>query len=127
LERNDYSRAVEYAVDRARMTVSQVWSYGWPDDEIFFSNALGDANWMRNTGNVLMTDGSRTDSTNGLFARIVEVTHTKPAEKVFELIIKDKPQSNTGWRVYRSERLPSLYPSQSLNGPDEAKSPYLQK
>ena len=109
----NYSRAVEYAVDVKRMSVSQVWTYGGRDSEMFFSNALGDADWMPRTGNVLITDGSRVTEgpTPSRWARILEVTHTTPAEKVFELIIKDRPGGPpSGWRVYRSERLRSLYP-----------------
>jgi len=80
------------------MTVSQVWSYGRPaDGEMFYSNAPGDADWLPITGNVLITDGSR--RTLGVparrFARIVEVTHTRPAEKVFELLIKDASGSGS--------------------------------
>ena len=113
---DSYSRAVEFSVDEAAMTVSQVWDYG-PDDERFFSSFLSDADWMPTTGNVLITDGARTsqieDATSGEtvthnWLRIVEVTHTKPAEKVFELVIDDAPPN--GWRVYRAERLPGLYP-----------------
>jgi len=110
----NYSRAVEYSVDEERMSVSQLWTYGGPDSEMFFSNALGDADWMPLTGNVLITDGSRVTEgpTPSRWARILEVTHTTPAEKVFELIIRDAPgRSPSGWRVYRSERLSSLYPS----------------
>ena len=111
-----YSRAVEFAVDEAAMTVSQVWDYG-PDDEWFFSSFLSDADWLPTTGNVLITDGARTseieDPTSGEtvthnWVRIVEVTHTKPAQKVFELVIDDEPPN--GWRVYRAERLAGLYP-----------------
>jgi hypothetical protein len=66
---------------------------------------------------VLITDGGRVVQPNGLpgvhpaqgrkWARILEVTHTTPAEVVFEVLIDDLSQ---GWTVYRSERLPSLYP-----------------
>ena len=112
----DSSRAVEFAVDESAMTVEQVWEYG-PDDERFFSSFLSDADWMPTTGNVLITDGSRTreieDATTGEtvthnWVRIVEVTRMAPSEKVFELVIDDEPPS--GWRVYRAERLPGLYP-----------------
>jgi hypothetical protein len=109
----NYSRAVEYSIDREHMTVSEVWSYGGPGDEMFFSNALGDADWMPLTGNVLITDGSRAEPSRGRFARIVEVTHAQPARKVFEVIVRDAPASvPLGWQVYRSERLSSLYPTQ---------------
>ena len=45
-----------------------------------------------------------------LWARILEVTHTVPAEMVFELVIDDDPSS--GWRVYRVGRLPIQYHEQ---------------
>ncbi len=106
----NFSRAVEYAIDEKKMTVSQVWSYGWPDGELFFSTALGDADMQPTTGNVLIVDGNRTDGGH-LWARILEVTHTKPSQKIFELMVTDALESNhSGWKVYRAERLPSLYP-----------------
>jgi arylsulfate sulfotransferase len=119
----NYSRAVEYSIDGGAMTVSQVWSYGGPGDEIFFSNALGDVDWLPWTGNVLITDGSRLTPNvpASRWARIVEVTHTTPAQKVFELIVQDAPDSDfSGWRVYRSERLPNLYPPErgTADSPD---------
>ena len=115
-----YSRAVEYAVDEETMEVRQVWSYGGPGDELYYSSYISDTDWMPTTGNVLVTDGGRrsdadwntVDNDDDVYrwARIVEVTHTMPAEKVFELVIRGDPPA--GWHVYRAERLPSLY------GPD---------
>ena len=112
---DSYSRAVEFSVDEATMTVRQVWAYG-PDDERFFSSFQGDADLLPTTGNVLITDGARfrdierdgsIDPRAHNWVRIVEVTHTTPAEKVFELVIDDDESS---WTAYRAERLPSLYP-----------------
>ena len=45
---------------------------------------------------------------NVFWGRVVEVTHTQPAEKVFEVQVKDA--EGDGVLVYRAERLPSLYP-----------------
>ena len=42
------------------------------------------------------------------WARIVEVTHTQPAEKVFELVFDDEPPA--GLAIYRAKHLASLYP-----------------
>ena len=116
-ESDRYSRVVEYDVDEAAMEVREVWTYGGPDGEQFYSSFLSDADWMPTTGNVLITDGARTseieDATSGEtvthnWLRIVEVTHTTPADKVFELVIDDEPPN--GWRVYRAARLPGFYP-----------------
>ena len=112
-----FSRAVEYRVDEENMQVTEVWSYGGPGDERFFANFQGDADWMPQTSNVLIAYGGMVSDAEGIplgvtaghnWARIVEVTHDTPAEKVFELFIDD--QRPEGWSVYRAERLPSLYP-----------------
>ena len=115
-ESEKYSRAVEFAVDEASMEVRQVWAYGGPGDEKFYSSYISDADWLSETGNVLVTDGARKTDESGVatdqpdgrrWARVVEVTRTAPAEKVFELVIEGTPP--IGWAVYRATRLPSLY------------------
>jgi arylsulfate sulfotransferase len=97
------------------MQVSQVWSYGDHGEDNFYSSALGDANFLPLKQNVLITDGNRiVDGVPGnRWARIVEVTHTTPAQKVFELVVVGKPGSIfSSPRIYRAQRLPSLYPAQ---------------
>ena len=42
------------------------------------------------------------------WGRVVEVTHTQPGEKVFELHIRESEGGAA--LIYRAERLPSLYP-----------------
>ena len=112
-----FSRAVEYRIDEDSMTVEEVWSYGGPGNEPFFARFLGDADWMSQTGNVLINYGGLVSDASGAaivegaghnWVRIVEVTHESPAEKVFELFIDDERPA--GWSVFRAERLLSLYP-----------------
>jgi hypothetical protein len=117
--KDSYSRVVEYAIDGKAKTVRQVWKYGGPGDELFFSPFISEADPLPNTGNVLVTDGGRVRDQKGNvsanvagdhhWARIAEVTHTTPPEKVFELVI-DSPDKDSpvGWAVYRSERLAGL-------------------
>ncbi|HYR87137.1 MAG TPA: aryl-sulfate sulfotransferase [Terriglobia bacterium] len=123
-----YSRAVEYRIDPRTRTVSQTWSYGGPGDEMFFSRIIGEADQLPLTKNILITDGARDLDANGnnsesdsgttQWARIVEVTYTQPAEKVLELVIGDPSRlAIVGWLVYRSERLPSLYPPDRIPTP----------
>jgi len=115
-----YSRAVEYKVDPQTMTVSQVWSFGGLPGDVFYSSALGNVEMLPRTENILITDGFRntdaqgkaTDSGTGAsrWARVVEVTHETPAQKVFELIVGDPSRTSPpGWTVYRAVRMPSLY------------------
>jgi arylsulfate sulfotransferase len=113
---NAFSRAVEYRIDEAAGTVEEVWSYGDPDENWFFSGFISEADWLPNTENVLITVGGRVLAPDGsigvepweghLWATLTEVTHTEPAERVWEVVIDDPAR---GWIVYRSERVPSLY------------------
>jgi arylsulfate sulfotransferase len=86
-----YSRAVEYAVDGERKEVHQVWQYD--ADQLIFAPATGDVDIGRTTGNVIICFGGA--------SRIVEVTHTDPPVKVFEM--------TADRTFYRAERLASLY------------------
>ena len=45
-----YSRAVEFDVDRETMEVSQVWHYGGPGEDAFFSFYICDVDWLPETG-----------------------------------------------------------------------------
>lgn len=119
----NFSRAVEFSVDEATMEVSEVWEYGESVDETLYAPFLGDADYLSETGNVLITFGGITLDAEGVpsdsvgtskrSARIIEVTHTTPAEKVFDLSIVDgTAEVLNGWSIYRSERLKSLYPQQ---------------
>ena len=99
------------------MEVRQVWAYGGVNSEQFYSSFISDADWLPVTENVLITAGGLLTDTSGIAteaatarrsARIMEVTHASPAEKVFELIVEsDWPAG--GWHVYRAQRIPSLY------------------
>lgn len=92
-----FSRAIEYDIDEGTKEVAIVWEYGQFEDETLFTPFIGDADSLPQTGNVLITFGGIQP------ARLIEVTHTTPAVKVFDLSIP-------GQFSYRSERLPSLYP-----------------
>jgi hypothetical protein len=113
---DSYTRAVEYSVNEETMEVSQLWTYG-PDDERFFARYLGDVDWQPQTDNILVTVGAQETNADGVnsppgpgtqrWARLMELTHEQPAEKVWEMRLQD---DGLGWAIYRAERLPSLYP-----------------
>ena len=115
-----YRRVVRYAVDSKERSIRQVWSYGGPDSELFFSSFVSEADLLPVTGNLLITDGGRTRGADGSFsldlvegrlsARIFEITSSSTPETVFEIEIEDRSDSNpTKWLVYRAERIASLY------------------
>ena len=105
-----YSRVVEYLINEPNGQVSQTWDYGGPDER-WYSGALGDADHLRATGNVLAVDGFRTNLDRPREARIFEVTQDSPPRIVFELTVRDdSPEPEVDWLIYRAERLPSVYP-----------------
>jgi len=113
---DSYTRAVEYSVNEETMEVSQVWVYG-PDDERFYARYLGDVDWQPQTDNILINIGAQETNADGAnappgpgtqrWARLVEVTHDQPAEKVWEMRLQE---DDSGWSIYRADRLPNLYP-----------------
>lgn len=121
LAMDNFSRAVEFAIDEDTKQVTQVWEFGEFDDPVRYAPFIGDADTQPLTGNVIITHGGVTTDAEGIPSDnigasktsiyIIEVTHTTPGEKVFELSIVDPtPETANGWTTYRSERLPSLYP-----------------
>jgi arylsulfate sulfotransferase len=108
---DSFSRAVEYAIDEQNRRIKLVWQYGQSAPHRYFSAALGDADLLPNKNNVLITHGNVHSAEDKLAARIIEVTHSDPAREVFHIFITDETADpEAGWRVYRSDRIASLYP-----------------
>lgn len=118
---DNYSRAVEYHIDETNMTVSQVWEYKNNGSDRLFTPIIGDADWLTNSGNVLVTFGYVT-YVNGLrpnpwapaatMVRIKEVTHDPVPEVVFDLAFFDYNTTDPnykGYFCYRSDRIADLY------------------
>jgi hypothetical protein len=112
-DRPPFSRAVLYNLgDRPGgepPVVSQRWEHrlthrGAPA----YSRRLGDADRLPN-GNVLISHGNLADDAGKTHARIIEVAPDAPegGDIVFDLLIDD---DRSGWCVYRTRRIPSLYP-----------------
>ncbi|MFL2546222.1 MAG: aryl-sulfate sulfotransferase [Candidatus Rariloculaceae bacterium] len=110
-----YSRAVEYQVNEETMEVAQVWVYG-PDDEPFYGRYLGDVDWHADSDTILINVGGRETNDEGQnvppgqaqrWASLIEVTHEQPAQKVWQMDLK---QDDSNWSIYRADRLPSIYP-----------------
>jgi hypothetical protein len=125
-----WSRGVEYAIDTSSedpedWTATQVWEFGtdeiWfrdesgnePIDVRYFAGAFGDAD-LTESETVLMVYGRMTYDVPP-WARIIEVTHDEETDIVFELHVRD-PEHNTGFQVYRAERIETLYTTPVLRG-----------
>ncbi len=116
-----YSRAVEYAIDEKAMTVKQLWQSEGPGPDAVLSFAMGDVDWMPETGNILVHYGAlippphigRFNWRNALqldfWTRIREYTHTSPPEVVWELVLGDPSgKSRTGWTLFGGDRVKNL-------------------
>jgi hypothetical protein len=124
-EAESFSRAVEYEIDEPQMHVRQLWEFGEFAEPRLYSWFISDADWQPLTGNRLITFGgiSHVDGTPSIdlglgtnHARLIETTDEEPATVVFDLTLHDP----TGGRVavYRSERIPDLYPVVAVRPPN---------
>jgi arylsulfate sulfotransferase len=111
----EYSRAVQFRINEEDMTVEEVWAYGEERGKAFYSNIVGDADYLHDTGNRLITSGhiEVEEDEPERISRIVEVTGEENAEVVYEIVISGFEQGESR-QAYRAERLP-LYPKQEWN------------
>jgi len=106
-----FSRAVEYKINEKTKQVEIAWQYGQHAKKLYYSGALGDADYLPQTDHVLITHGSLATKEKINSAVILEVTHTTPGKEIFKMTLFDNaPELQGGWRVYRAERIPDLYP-----------------
>jgi hypothetical protein len=120
-----FTRAVEYAIDEDAGTVRQVWeSERLGDDGLVISAAMGEADKLPTTGNVLLCYGACTRHgvpeltyTSARFINswtmVREFTHTDPSRVVWEFVIGDPDGDTTaevGWSAYGAIRLADLTP-----------------
>lgn len=119
-----YSRAVEYAIDTEQMTVRQVWESDTEESDAMVTYAMGDADWLPKTNNVLVTYGfcyprrNLTPDVDWMTmndfiyqTRLREVAYTHPPEVVWEIRLDDEDEKNPthSWQTFGSERIASFY------------------
>lgn len=101
-----YSRAVQYRINEKEKTVEEVWAYGEDRGTDFFSDIIGNAQYLFDTENRLVTSGAIESDDGMKMSRIVEVTGEDDPEVVFEVAT---PKFEEKRYIYRAYRLP-LYP-----------------
>jgi len=108
----DYSRAVLYEINEEDMTVEEIWSYGEERGEDFFSDIVGNVQYLYETDHVLLTSGAIEDETSptGIAGRVVEVDTEDDANVIFEVKVTGRTENSEKF-IYRSIRLPA-YPEQ---------------
>lgn len=119
-----YSRAVEYRLDEKSRSAEEVWvSETGPGKESVVSVAMGNAEQMPQTKNVLVSYGALLrrgalppawNSGAGNWTRVREYTHETPAKLVWEVVIENRDSRRPmGWQAFTSTRWPSLLPEQA--------------
>jgi arylsulfate sulfotransferase len=116
----DWSRVVGYRIDETLMTVEQVWEYRDTPLGELFADAVGDADPLPVTGNVLgvfgrvrTIDGEPiTDQGLGSKAGVlIEFDPADPDPPAMVLSVYSREEDNAdGWAVFRAEKLSGLYP-----------------
>src|SRR5699024_7709912 len=108
----DYSRAVIYEVNEKDMTVEEVWSYGEERGEDFFSDIVGNTQYLYETDNVLITSGAIVDETSpgGIGGRVADADKEDGENVKNDVKVTGRTeQSET--EMYRALRLPA-YPDE---------------
>ena len=125
-DEQSFSRGVEYEIRESQLKIRQVWEYGENIPDQSFTGFIGDADWLETTGNRLMTFGavsyvggvpSADLGLGDLHARLVETTDDVVPVKVFELLAYE-PVAGQRIIIYRSERIPGLYPLEFFSPPN---------
>jgi len=123
-DQDNYSSAEEFNINETNMEVSEVWNSAWQtNQDRLYTYALGKAQWLPQTRDVLVTYGY-VSYVNGAYpsinpatwyapmVRIEEYTHDPVPQVVFDLAFWDYGDTSgyyAGYSGYRSERIPDLY------------------
>lgn len=99
-----YSRAVEYEINKTNKTVKQVWEYGKSLGLSTFSQILSDVDFLPASGHVIFSPGAVNNTAR--YGKVIEVDQATK-NVLFEATII--PPSNVVVTFHRTERL-NLYP-----------------
>ncbi len=96
-----YSRAVEFKIDEAAMTVKQIWEYGKERGQDTYSMIISSVKYMKGTNHVLFSPGFYVFNGVNYGGKIIEVDYATK-KLIYQMSIG--APSNFGW--HRTERLP---------------------
>jgi arylsulfate sulfotransferase len=120
-DQDNYSRAVEYNIDETNRQVAQVWQSSPAPGDRIYTGAVGNADWLPVSTNVLITyglvsyvNGARPSATapNATMVRLREMTHDLVPKVVFDVSFFDSSNTSSnflGYLCYRSHRVPDFY------------------
>lgn len=123
-EREVASRVVAYKIDEDNMTFEEVYSFDETTEGSLYSSALGDADWLPHVDSVLsvwgrverrLADAGPLPTKQNISSHIL--MHTPGQDepvmhlKIADCLCDEEVFSSThrGWKVYRSQWVPSFY------------------
>ena len=101
---NQYSRAVEYKIDEANMTVQQVWEYGKERGIETYSSIVSSVQYLTNTNHVLFCPGYNVSNTEGFGGKVLEIDYATK-----QVIYQASISSGNNWGFHRTKRI-NAYP-----------------
>ena len=99
-----YSRAVEFKINEANMTVQQVWQYGKERDVACYSSIVSSVQYLPGSNHVVFAPGAFVQNANGKGGKIIEVDYNTK-EVVNEISIT----TSNSFSHHRAKKM-SLYP-----------------
>lgn len=102
-----YSRAVEYKIDTANMTVQQIWQYGQERGIDTWAAYVSSVQYLPSSNHVMFCPGYHVINTTGKGGKIVEVDYAT-GQVVSELSLS----SSTLWGFHRAYRIDAYPPNQ---------------
>ena len=118
-----WTRAIELKIDEDKHTVQELWTSEDYAVDRLMTFAMGEADVMPQTGNVLVFYGSAavvTDTSLGWEdvlgqrssvnrgTRVREFTRSQPAECVFDIELRDESRNQIRWAIYGGARINTL-------------------
>ncbi len=98
-----YSRAVEYEIDAANMTVKQIWQYGKDRGTEMYSRLVSDVDYLADANHMLISPGG-SGGEGTRFGKSIEVDY-QSGEVIFEATIKSQKALAETVVLHRTERL----------------------
>jgi len=102
-----YSRAVEYKIDEAEMTIKQVWAYGKERGEATYSQIVSDVDYFPGSNRVFFIPGA-VSFIGDTYGKVVELDYDTQ-EVIFEATILPPAAAFGIITLHRTERM-SIYP-----------------
>ncbi len=107
-----YSRAVEYQIDEANMTIKQVWQYGKERGEETYSKIVSDIDYFPQENHVFFSPGAISLDGIAPYGKVIEVDYSTK-EVLFEATITP-PTPFFIITLHRTERM-NIYPFSAVN------------